>query len=528
MSFVVDWPSGARASALAQDTTSPVWGSTRIAPVARSSAVGGPRAAAAGAAPTSCDDEADGSARRIRPRGVTAASLIRSRLERLRVQAGIELDQPRHGDARLLGDRRTAVSPALDRVGAPGPSPDLRCRARCAVCRPCAFARVPPAARGGDARRPGDEDDHRARSGARKRSRPAGSHRRAMICRGAPAFRPPCRPAAHAGGAQRARPRRARPRGGLRRRLVSPASAIERDAVTSPPARPGREGRREVLDAAALGADARQQERRARHQLAHAREVLGRGGADHRADVGEPARPPPSSSTSRARRSHSGRRRPAARSCDVGGAGVGGADEHEHPGPGGARGLDQRLERVAAEQRVDGQRVGARGRRRAEGRRRRADQRLRVGGGGDGDVAALAVGDDEQAGGAGVRDTSPRSAAQPGAPSRSKHASCGLTATHAGPAASISAAQWPPTAAAARSAAVPDGGAAPTAPGHSRAGSGSRPSTSWDSQRRLLSRAASASRPSPCRGATRSAAQDAGGSHASRSPKGSQCRLRPA
>ena len=51
-------------------------------------------------------------------------------------------------------------------------------------------------------------------------------------------------------------------------------SAIERDALTRPPARPGAKAGASVRDAAALRADAGQQERRVRHQLAHAREVL--------------------------------------------------------------------------------------------------------------------------------------------------------------------------------------------------------------------------------------------------------------
>ena len=42
------------------------------------------------------------------------------------------------------------------------------------------------------------------------------------------------------------------------------------------------------------------------------------------------------------------------------------------------------------------------------------------------------------------------SASQPGAPSRSKQASWSLTATHAGPAASIAARQWSVTASAVR------------------------------------------------------------------------------
>jgi len=67
------------------------------------------------------------------------------------------------------------------------------------------------------------------------------------------------------------------------------------------------------------------------------------------------------------------------------------------------------------------------------------------------------------------------SAAQPGAPSRSKQASCGLTATQAGPARSISSRQWAATAAAARSAASP----APASCPASFAGSGSRPRQTW-------------------------------------------------
>src|SRR4051812_37411665 len=96
-------------------------------------------------------------------------------------------------------------------------------------------------------------------------------------------------------------------------------------------------------------------------------------------------------------------------------------------------------------------------------------------------------------------------ASQPGKPSRSKHASCGLTATQAGPAASISARQWPSMAAAVssrvwrppspRSSAADrstscsamtsrarDSTSAATASGHSFAGAGSIPRTIWDSR----------------------------------------------
>jgi hypothetical protein len=104
----------------------------------------------------------------------------------------------------------------------------------------------------------------------------------------------------------------------------------------------------------------------------------------------------------------------------------------------GARRGDQRLQRVAAEQRVGGEGVGLQAGDGPNGDGVLADQRLRVGGGGDRDVAALAVGEHEQAALARVRaDVLEREPA--GAPRRSKHASCGLTATQAGPAASISA-----------------------------------------------------------------------------------------
>ena len=61
----------------------------------------------------------------------------------------------------------------------------------------------------------------------------------------------------------------------------------------------------------------------------------------------------------------------------------------------------------------------------------------RVGGRGDVDVAALGVGQDEQAARVRVLDDALQRRASRAAPRRSKQASCGLTATQAGPAASI-------------------------------------------------------------------------------------------
>jgi hypothetical protein len=85
----------------------------------------------------------------------------------------------------------------------------------------------------------------------------------------------------------------------------------------------------------------------------------------------------------------------------VGGAGVAGADQGEHPRPGLGRGGNERLERVAAEQWVGGESVGVEAADRTPGGRRLADQGLGVGGGSDRNIAALAVGDDQQPGFAG-------------------------------------------------------------------------------------------------------------------------------
>ena len=81
---------------------------------------------------------------------------------------------------------------------------------------------------------------------------------------------------------------------------------------------------------------------------------------------------------------------------DVGGAGVAGADEGEHPGSGSLGPGQQRLERVAAQQRVDGEGVDPEPRDGPPRGRGLTNQGLGVGGGADRNVAALAVGDDQE------------------------------------------------------------------------------------------------------------------------------------
>ena len=299
-----------------------------------------------------------------------------------------------------------------------------------------------------------------------------------------------------------ARPRRGR-LGRARRRRASCGVGDRARGGDEPAGAAGRERGRERRDVAALGADAGQQERRARHQLAQAREVLGLGRAGDGADVGEPARPGVAElGDERARGAPTAARRRRAR----------GRARRRRRGWTCARARTRRrrargppaISGSSASRPSSGLAVKASAPRPATGerRRRRADQRLRVGGGGDRDVAALAVGEHEQARARGRARTTCSSASQPGAPSRSKHASCGLTATHAGPAASISARQWASTAAAASSRATrrrrpaarrrrppaasgrrrERGGERrarrrpPRRSGHSRAGSGSIPS----------------------------------------------------
>ena len=186
---------------------------------------------------------------------------------------------------------------------------------------------------------------------------------------------------------------------------------------------PRREGGREVLHAAALGADAREQEDGARHELAQARDVLGRGRADDRADVRQRvARPAPSSSTRRATRSHTGSPSRVGRSWTSAAPGFDVRTRTKTPARASRAALGQDAERVAPHVRVRREGVGAQAlrrartasasRRRAPARRRRRRRRCRRAW--------------RRRGRAGRRRghaaSRPRSAAHPGAPRRSKQA----------------------------------------------------------------------------------------------------------
>jgi len=161
-----------------------------------------------------------------------------------------------------------------------------------------------------------------------------------------------------------------------------------------------RERRAQGAGIAPLGPHAGHQEDRSRHQLAEAGETLRARRARDRADHREPALP----RVRRARRVGQGGdplvQGGAARVevLQVRGPRVRGRHEQEDTGTGRRGRRDQRVERVASEQRVRGDRVGAEARDRSERRRSRADQRLGVRGGRDGHVAALAVSDRQQAG----------------------------------------------------------------------------------------------------------------------------------
>ena len=168
---------------------------------------------------------------------------------------------------------------------------------------------------------------------------------------------------------------------------------------------PGGERRRKLLHAPALRADAGQQERGVRHQLARASEMLGLGRAETAPTSLSPASPDaggaPAARRAAATRSHTRPPPSSARSSTSAAPGLDVRTSTSTPAPLVARRRHERLDRVAAHQRVDGQRgrrPGPRAHRTVSAGRRA--ERARVGAGGDVDVAALAVGDHEQPGAA--------------------------------------------------------------------------------------------------------------------------------
>ena len=335
-----------------------------------------------------------GRARRAAPRargstgapGAASAQLdLRARRERLRVEIGVELEDlvQRHVD--LHGDARRRVA-GLDRVRlrarrfffALGRRRRLRRRGgalrarRSGICPSSRSRRR----RTGPARRP---PARAARESARGCVRPS----RSMIARG-PAEPPGARRSAERPGLARAaaRPRRAR----RRRARPPPASwalAIERDALTSPPARPGANaGARSATEPpcapipgsrnGACGISSRMRARCSGAVAPATAPTLGQPGlGPRRAGRGDQRGDPLP-------------QRPARRELgveEVRGARVRRAHEHEHAGAGGARAVDERRERVAAEQRVLRHRVGAEAgaaRRTASRSRRRPPARRRA------------------------------------------------------------------------------------------------------------------------------------------------------
>ena len=219
-----------------------------------------------------------------------------------------------------------------------------------------------------------------------------------------------------------------------------------READTRPPARPGANaGASSSTRPPCAPTPGSRNVARAISSRARAR-WPGCGGADDRADVAEAglahARRAELVDERREALPHALRRPASLRSSTSAAPGFDVRTSASTPAPRCARGRHERLDRVPAHQRVDRGQVGAEPGTCAERRVDAAEQRawrkrLR----GDVDVAALAVGDHEQAA---IARRAPRPLRAPPSRARrarSKRASWGLTATHAGAVASISARQ---------------------------------------------------------------------------------------
>ena len=198
--------------------------------------------------------------------------------------------------------------------------------------------------------------------------------------------------------------------GGGRGGRVSSALAMGVDYRSRSGDQPGREVRSEggpqCLGAAALGPDTGQEEGCARHELSQPCKVLGPGGAANGPHVGQAAlgRLPHFVHEPGQALVH----RRVTGVLEVGGARVRGTHEDEDSSTCGPGGLHQGLEAVTAHQGVRGEGIGTEARHGAERTGSLAHQRLAVGLRGDRDVAALAVGDHQQAVFAGRRGRPPQ------------------------------------------------------------------------------------------------------------------------
>ena len=207
-------------------------------------------------------------------------------------------------------------------------------------------------------------------------------------CKRAPrATRPP--PAAP-------RPRPPRPPRGRRRAAVGADDRARGGHQAA--GRVVRERGSEVLDPAALGAHAGAAGTRPRHQLAQPREQPGLGRAGHRANATRGRCRPRGPRRARRRAPPGARGAAGRRSSWISAApGFDVRTSTKHAAPAVGRRVDERLERVAAEQRIGRERVGAEPRHVPERPGVSPTSAWAYAARGDRHVAALAVGDHQQA-----------------------------------------------------------------------------------------------------------------------------------
>ena len=233
----------------------------------------------------------------------------------------------------------------------------------------------------------------------------------------------------------------------------------ERDALTSALAGPLVNARARSAGVAPWAPTPGQQQDRLRHQLARLADRARMGRADDGADRREPVLADEVLAPLRDElRDVLPHRAPVGERhvLDVA-AGVRGLDDAEDAGAVAPRGREVRLDRLAPEPRVDGERVGAAARRLRGRRPRRRARSSRC---------RRACRRRSRAGRRGARRRRPpRTRPSPRRPSASKNASCGLTATACGATASTIPQQKRAT--------------SPRSSTGSRSGCGSSPTTSW-------------------------------------------------